>query len=328
MRKGKIDLKDLDQIIQSYKGATHRETLLRPSVGEDSCIIDLRLLDEDVMFISSDPITITSESIGKLAVIINSNDIYASGGRCYGVILNILLPTNRSIKDFENVMRDIHLECLNHNLEILGGHTEVTEVVNDIVVCLTIIGVSKRNEIVKTSSSNIEDLIFLTKPLGVEGTIILFDKFKRHMKNILSQEEINEVEKFRNKISIKRESEILKDFKVNSMHDITEGGLIGALFEMSISSNQGFKIFENKINVNRVTRKICNYLNRDVYHLISSGNLLFTVSPEYKDNIKEAFLSEDIECSLIGEIAEKGKYIFSKGNDEQILFNIKDSIFD
>lgn len=328
MRKGKLDLNDLNKVIESYTGVIHKETILRPSIGEDSCVIDLNSLNQEVMFLSSDPITITSKDIGKLSIIINSNDIYASGGNCYGVILNILLSPNKSLEDFENLMRDIHSECKNHNLEILGGHTEVTDVVNDIVVCVTILGFGSKNHVVKTSSSNIGDLIFLTKPLGIEGTLILFDNFKNDLKNILSSQEIFEIENFRNKISIKQESEILKNFDITSMHDVTEGGLIGALFEMSASSRKGFKIFKNQINIHTSTQKICTYLNKDIYRLIASGNLLFTANKNLKNEIEGKFLNHGIECSAIGEVLEEGKYIFRSESDNELKFDIKDSIFD
>lgn len=327
MRKGKIDLGNLKEIIASYTGVKKSETLLSSSIGEDCCLIDLKSLKDDVMLISSDPITFTSKDIGKLAVIINTNDIYASGGRGYGIILNILLPENKTLEDLKEVMNQIHTECVIHNLEILGGHTEVTDVVNDIVVSLTIIGTSSKNEIVKTSTSKEGDLIFLTKTLGIEGTTILYKEFKEELQNLLSEDEKIEIEKFCEMLSIKKECEILKNFKITSMHDVTEGGLMGALFEMSISSQNGFRIFKDKIKIHNATKKICEHLNKDVYHLISSGNLIFTCEKDQKDVVLKEFEKQNIECSLIGEIISKGNYFINDGKDVEKPFDISDSFF-
>lgn len=327
MKKGKIDLKVLNNIIKNYTGMQKKQTIMSSNIGEDSCLIDLKSFNEDVILISSDPITFTSQNIGKLAVIINTNDIYASGGIGYGIILNIFLPTNKTIDDFENVMKEIHYECINHNLQILGGHTEVTDVVNDIVVSITIIGVANKDNIVNTGSSNKGDLIFLTKTLGIEGTIILFDEFNSKLKGILTDNDINEIENFRNKISIKEECEILRNFKLTSMHDVTEGGLLGALFEMSISSGNGFRIFKDKIIVHEITKKICNYLDKNVYNLISSGNLLFTCERKYEDVINQAFKDKNVDCFLIGEVIEEGKYFLNDNVDNELFLDISDSFF-
>ena len=324
MKKGKLDLKVLKEIISSYTGISKKETLISSSIGEDCCLIDLNLLNEDVLMISSDPITFTSKNIGKLAVIINTNDIYATGGIGYGIIVNVLIPTNKTIDDFKIVMKDIHEECIKHNLQILGGHTEITDVVNDIVVSVTILGICNKNNVVNTCTSKKQDLIFLTKTLGIEGTVVLFDENKKELESILNDEEIKEIENFREKISIKNECTILRNFKINSMHDITEGGLIGALLEMSTSSNKGFKIYKDKIQIHNITKKICDYLNKDVYHLISSGNLLFTCEKDQEKLIKEGFKNSNIECNVIGYIDDKGKYYL---DNNKIMFDISDSFF-
>lgn len=327
MKMGKLDLENLNEIIKTYVGVRKKQTILSSQVGEDTCLIDLKLFDDDIMMISSDPITFTSKNIGKLAVIVNTNDIYASGGKGYGIILNILIPPSKTFEDFKNVMEDIHKECIVHEIEILGGHTEITDVVNDIVVSVTIIGTSKKGEVVKTSCSNEGDLIFLTKTLGIEGTSILFDEFRDELSKILTCDEINEIEGFRESISIKKECEILRGFKISSMHDVTEGGLIGSLFEMSMSSKKGFRIFKRGVKIHSVTEKICNYLNKDVFHLISSGNLIFTCNPKYKKEIEDRFKERGVECFLIGEIIESGKYLMNDVEDHEIDFNISDSFF-
>lgn len=324
MKMGKIDLENLNEVINSYVGVKKKQTILSSKIGEDTCLIDLNSLDEDILMISSDPITFTSKNIGRLAVIVNTNDIYASGGKGYGIILNILIPPNKTIEDFKSVMSDIHKECINHNLEILGGHTEVTDVVCDIVVSVTIIGVCKKHEVKKSSSSSLGDLIFLTKKISVEGTTILFDEFKEELLSVLNEEDLKEIETLRKSISIKKESEILKDINISSMHDITEGGLIGCLFEMSISSNKGFRIFKDSVLLYNSTKKVCEYLNKDAFRLISSGSLIFTANPKYKKEIEEKFLKEKVDCFVIGEVIDSGKYFI---DNKEIEFDIKDSFF-
>lgn len=327
MKKGKLDLKQLKNIIKKYTGIKRENTVLSSSIGEDCSIIDLKSFKDDLMLISSDPITFTSKNIGKLGVIINTNDIYATGGRGYGVILNIFLTENSTIDDFENIMEQIHNECLIHNIEILGGHTEVTDIVNDIMISMTIIGTSSKDNLVKTGSSNLGDMIFITKTLGIEGTTVLYDKYKDDILQILNEDDLKEIEEFRDKISIRNESLILNNFEITSMHDITEGGLIGALLEMSMASDKGFKIYKDKIGISTVTEKICSFLKVDILKLISSGNLIFTCNKIYGEQIQKELNQKGIECFLIGEIIESGNYILNDGYDKKIDFDTHDSFF-
>ncbi len=322
MELGKLNLKDLKYILENYTGVKKKETLLRSALGEDVSVIDVKSLKDDLILISSDPITLTSENIGKFSIEINTNDIYSSGGEGYGVTLTILIPENKTLCDFKNIMEEIHKECIVHNLEILGGHTEVTKAVNDIVVCVTIIGVTKRNLLKKTSGCEEGDLIFLTKTLGIEGTLLLYKDFKEKFGDIYKKEE----EIFSNSISIREECRILREFNVSSMHDITEGGLLGALFEMSLSSGKGFKIFKENVKINPFTEKMCKEFNKDVLRLISSGNLLFTSKKEYKDEILNKMKEKNIECFMIGEIIKRDTYLINdKGKDINVPFHIKDS---
>lgn len=322
MRMGKLNLNDLDDVIKNYTGMRKRSTLLASSIGEDTCIIDIKSIKDNLMLISSDPITFTSKNIGKLSVIINSNDIYATGGDGYGIILTILIPPNKTIEEFKVLMEEINSECIEHDLEILGGHTEVTNVVNDIVVSVTIIGTGNEKRIVRTSTSKKGDLIFITKPLGIEGTILLFDT----VKDKLSINYDDDIKKFKEWLSIRKESMILRNFNISSMHDITEGGLIGALFEMSYASKNGFRILRESIEVHPLTREICSILNKDVLRLISSGNLIFTSHEIYKDDILKAFNDEDIECNVIGEIIDDGNYFINyNGINNRIVNSIEDS---
>lgn len=60
------------------------------AVGEDCAAVELA---EDEMFvISTDPITGTAQDIGKLAILVTTNDLASAGAEPVGVMLTVLLP--------------------------------------------------------------------------------------------------------------------------------------------------------------------------------------------------------------------------------------------
>src|SRR3712207_9277831 len=86
------------------------------------------------------------------------------------------------------------------------------------------------------------DLIIVTKHLCLEGSSIIVNDYYERARQILKEDEIKEAKNYVKYISVIKEGKIAGDFGVNSMHDITEGGLLGALWEVAEGSNVGFKI--------------------------------------------------------------------------------------
>ena len=126
-------------------------------------------------------------------------------------------------------MKEIAEETKKLNVEILGGHTEVTRAVNKIVVSCTAIGKGKKDKAIATSGAKEGDDIIVTKLLCLEGTTIVVNDYINKVKDILTEDEIKEANDYINEISVVKEGIIAGEFGVNSMHDITEGGVLGAL---------------------------------------------------------------------------------------------------
>jgi len=88
---------------------------------------------------------------------------------------------------------------------------------------------------------------------------------------------------------------------VTSMHDPTEGGVLGGVQEMAYASSLGFILYEGDVIINEETRIICDALGVDPLKTISSGALLISAKPEYADSIVNVLKSSGIKASIIGE---------------------------
>jgi len=325
MKEGKLDFDDLRNIILNNKTIKRSEVKVRNDVGEDCSIIDFG--DCEGIF-STDPITGADENVGKLAVHINCNDIASCGGEPIGILVTILAPTSSSLEEINKVMKEIDEEAAKISVEIIGGHTEVTSAVNKMVISVTVIGKNLKGKSIKTADAKLDDDIIVTKSLGLEGTYILINDYEERIQKILSKEEIEFGKSLINKISVLEEGKIGCEFGVNSMHDITEGGLLGGLFEVAMASNTGFKIYKDKIPMLDITKKVCEEFKIDPLRLISSGSMLIT-SKDGGVLVKE--LKENgIDARVIGKICRQGGILVDKGNEINVeppkrdeLFNIK-----
>lgn len=325
MKEGKLDFDDLRNIILNNKTIKRKEVKVRNDVGEDCAIIDFG--DCEGIF-STDPITGANENIGKLAVHVNCNDIASSGGEPIGILVTILAPTSSSIEEINTVMHEIDEEAAKIGVEIIGGHTEVTNAVNKMVISVTVIGKNKKGKSIKTAGAEVGDDIIVTKSIGLEGTYILINDYEERVEKILSKEEIKFAKTLIDKISVLEEGKIGGEFGVNSMHDITEGGLLGGLFEVAMASNKGFKIIKDKIPMFDITKKVCEEFQIDPLRLISSGSMLITT--KNGEELIKKLKDKGIDSSIIGTVCEKegilvedNKEIKVKPPKRDELFNIK-----
>ena len=104
---------------------------------------------------------------------------------------------------------------------------------------------------------------------------------------------------------------------VSAMHDVTEGGILGAVAEICINAGLGAVMKEELMPVDELTKKVCKIRQVDYLRLISSGSMLIATSDEEK--VKSVLLSEGIAVTTIGEVTQgKVSLIKSDGSSEEI----------
>lgn len=322
MKAGKLNWDDLKQIINSNRSVDRADVRIKSGIGEDCSVIEY---GDYECVVSTDPITGANSDIGRLAVHINCNDIASCGVEPVGILVTILAPENSTLEEIKEVMRQIDEETKKLNVEILGGHTEVTKSVNKLIVSCTAIGKGKTGSAVATAGAKVGDDIVVTKLLGMEGTSIVVNDYFDYVKDILSREEIEEARSYVHNLSVVKEGTAAGSFGVNSMHDITEGGVLGALWEMAEASGVGFKVNNEKMPVSTVTSKICSKLHLDPLRFISSGSMLITTKNGAE--LVKKLKSIGINASLIGNIT-MNKGILSENNvEKEVLPPERDELF-
>ena len=312
MKIGKLTASQLKEIIFNNIKKKRKEFLNSPGIGDDCAAIDL---GENVCYISSDPITGAVSEIGKLAVNITCNDIATTGVEPIGIMVTILAPPSTSVEDLKNVMVDMESECTILNIDILGGHTEITDAVNKIIISVTGLGLGTKAHYEDKKEILEGDIVLLTKGTGIEGTAIIAYEKEEDLKSILSQEEINIAKSMIDLTSVVKEG-LLSSKLSKGMHDVTEGGLLGAIWEIAELSKLGITIYRDKLNVSQVTHKICDHYKIDPLKLISSGSMIIVVSPQNKNELLKKLILNEIPTFEIG--------CFTKNIEEKFMYDSQD----
>lgn len=315
MNVGKIPETVLKRSVLNQIRHRRDEVLVGPAVGEDCSVIAIG--EDEVIVVSSDPITGTVQDIGTLAVHVTANDIASSGAEVIAVMLTILLPKDCEEKSLKTIIRDIEAVCCQLNIEVIGGHTEVTRAVNQPIVTVTGIGKIKRNEVINTAGAKPGQEIVMTKWAGLEGTAILAQEREEELLTKYSSSFIKGAKDLIKYISVIPEARIARAVGVTSMHDATEGGIFGALWEIGAASKVGVEADLKKILIKQETVEICEFFDINPYMLISSGCMLIVT--DQANLLTDRLKAEGIMASVIGRITEGNDRIVINGDERRFL---------
>ncbi|MBI9011151.1 MAG: AIR synthase family protein [Clostridiales bacterium] len=310
MKIGKLSNEQLQSIIMDSISYNREDVVLRSGIGEDCAGVSF---GDEVCLLTTDPITGAASEVGKLAIHISCNDIASNGAAPVAILLTILAPEGTTEEELKTIMTQAHEEAKKLEVEIVGGHTEITNAVNRIIVSSTAIGKQKLNKLFSNKNLRQGDLIIMTKSAGLEGTGIIAYEKNDELKSVLSEQEIKTAKDLLDKISVVKEGIIAGGIGVTSMHDITEGGVLGAVWEICEGSQLGAVIKYEGIHIPEVTQKICDYYKLNPLRLISSGTMLMTIQPGRIDELMDALNEASIEAAIIGEITAKDVYLERRG---------------
>jgi len=297
MKIGKLPNEILNSLVLDKLQKKRNEVLVRPSVGEDCSAVDF---GREICVISTDPITGTENQIGRIGVNVALNDLASSGAEPVGLMVTMLIPPDAGMSDIENIISQLSDEAAKLNVDIIGGHTEVTDAVTRFVLSITAVGKSINRNIITTSGAKPGDDLILTKYAGIEGTSILAFDYEEELASKFGMEIVEKAKSLINSISVVNEGLIAAKLGAHAMHDVTEGGVLGAVWEMCHASGCGAHVYKERIPVLNETRLICDYFNIDPYRLISSGCML--IACENGEKLVQELSENGIKAVVIGRM--------------------------
>ena len=314
MKVGKVPENVLKRSVFKQLHTTREEVLLGAGVGEDCAA--MKLAEDEVFVISTDPITGAAQDIGALAVQITVN-LASTGAEPIGIMLTVLLPENAEEKDLKTVMAQVEEACEKNHIQVMGGHTEVTKVVNQIVISVTGVGKAKEGRVISTAGLKPGMDIIVTKWIGIEGTAILAKEKEAVLRERYSQPFIDKAKELDRYISVLSEAATAVKSGVAAMHDVTEGGIFGALWEIAEASGVGLEIDLKKIPLKQETVEICEFFGINPYELISSGSML--MAAEDGNGLVMELEKAGIPAVVIGKATDSNDRVLLNEEERRFL---------
>lgn len=307
MRFGKLTSTELEKNVIAKLSRVRPEVEAGAAIGEDCALLNI----PDRILVSSDPITAGTdlEETGALCVSVCCNDVAANGGEPVAMTLTVIMTPDSQPCDVGKIMDGATRRAKSLGVEIVGGHTEFSDCVTRPIVCGTAIGRTKRP--IMKDDFHKGDKIMVTKYLALEGSCLLADEKKPD----LTESEQAELASFREMLNVGAESKAVSLLpEVKAMHDVTEGGVLGAVAEICSNAGLGARLYEDRMPVTKLTEKLCALCGADPLGLVSSGSMLIVTSDPEK--VAAALSKAKIPVTEIGEVTDKGNVLVGRDGAE------------
>lgn len=308
MKAGKVSeavlkrsvLKAVNQQLKQKNGS-------RAGVGTDA---GLFAVPENLgaMAVSGTVVAGKNKGMAELAVYRACNSLAAAGGNPLVVTVQLMLPETMEETELKQTMQEILSACERAEVLLNQGHTQISPLVLERVISVTAVGTANETATLNETVAGSE--LVMTKTAGLAGAVLLSEEYREALHERYTYAFIDKARGHREEWSVLSEAKLLKEAGIVHMHDVAEGGVFGAVWELAERVQAGVEIDLKRIPILQETVEISEYFDINPYQLKGDGALLFLThdSALIIEKLEEA----GIPAAVIGRMTE--------GND-RILVN-------
>ncbi len=310
---GKIDRSFFEQHVAPNLGADRDDVVVGPRHGVDFGVLEV---GGRAVVTATDPLSILPdlgfERAARFALDLVLADVAVSGVPPSHLSIAFTLPPEMTDEEFATVWETIHAECVDLGVAVVTGHTaRYSDCSYPWVGAATAVGVGDREDVVRPDGARPGDRLLLTTGPAAEAVGLLTTLFGDEMDipdDVLAdaRDRLEDVYAVRDALTAAAAG------PVTAMHDVTEGGLAGALNEMADGAGVRFAVDSDAVPVQPGVREVSEYLEIDPWHATSCGSLLLAVEPSGVDDVLAALEARDTVVAEIGRV-ESGEGVVVDG---------------
>ncbi len=330
---GKISPEIFNELIFPRLGAKSDNILVGPQHGVDVGIVEIG--GKAVSF-TCDPVFIVPEygweRAAWFAIHILASDAVTCGLKPKLMCIDLNLPMEITKEQLEIMWDTMHLECERLGISVITGHTARYENCHyPMVGGATVVGIGEKNEYVTPRMVRTGDKIIVTKGPAIEATGIFATMFPKLIEKQFRSDFSQRAQQIFYKMSVVEDAMTavsvgVRENGVAAMHDATECGVWGGLYELAQAAGLGVRVEKEQIVVEDCVTEICSYFGIDPYASISEGTLIIACREHKAREVVEALSQKGIKSSIVGELTEqeKGMVLVEGGREKKLEHPIVD----
>lgn len=321
---GKIQDAFFKHTIYPFCGAGRAEVLAGPQYGVDVAIINLpNGMD---MALTSDPLSwipgIGLRESAWLSVHLMANDMATTGVAPMYTQLVLTLPEQTTSVQLEEYWTHIHMYCKDLNVAITGGHTAKAEGQQSTIAGGgTMVAIAPAGTFLLSRNAQPGDSIIITGEAALLATSILALSFPQTVKNNCGVQNYQAACELFYKTSVLdaglTAADSGGDRQVTAMHDVTEGGILGAIYELATAAGCGAVIEGNLLPIGEAQKTVCHHFNIDPFFSVGAGSMIITARPHKCQQVLDRLQASGIKATVAGFITEKEKGMVIRQDGKQ-----------
>jgi len=330
---GKISPEIFNELIFPRLGAKNRDVLVGPQHGVDVGIIEI---GSKAVALTTDPVFIVPEygweRAAWFAIHIIASDVVTSGLKPKFLSIDLNLPMDMTKEQLELMWDTMHQECERLGISVICGHTARYDNCHyPMVGGATMLAIGEKGEYVSPRMAKAGDKIIITKGPAIEATGIFATMFPELIEREFGHDFSQRAQQIFYKMSVVEDAMTavsvgVRENGVTAMHDATECGVWGGLYEIAQAADLGVRVEKEQIVVEDCVEEICRYFNIDPYASISEGTLIISCREHKTESVVSALTEKGIECSVVGELTapNKGMVLIEGGKETKLEHPIVD----
>lgn len=267
-----------------------------------------------------------------------ANNLAAAGSIPFAAMVTLLLPEETEEAYIRILMAEAQKKCRELGMEIAGGQTRVLSELRTAVGVITGMGrvwaggdcegrdgqdgecASGKHGQGKAWTERRprpgQDVV-LSKWIGLEGTALLAAMNRERLLERYPRWLVEEAAGFGRYLSVLPEAEVGMRFGPCAMHDASEGGIFGALWELAEGAGAGLEIDMRKLPVRQETVEICECCGVNPYELLSGGCLV--MAAEDGAGLAAELKKEGIPAAVVGKITAGNDRLLVNGDEVRYM---------
>ena len=315
MKSGKISEAVLKRsVIKAVNKQEKQHMVSKAVVGNDAGLFVQEEMT-GVMATSCVALAGAEEGLAFLAVHRACNSLAASGAVPAAVTVQLVLPECAEEAELKAYMKEVLEACEEAGVVLASGHTQVSSFVTEPVVSVTAMGSAP---MVMTLEENVygSELV-MTKSAGLAGAALLAKHYRENLHERYTYAFIDKAAARQKEFSVMPEVAVVKELGIRHMHDVAEGGVFGAVWELCERLCAGVELELKNIPICQETVEISEYFDINPYQLKGDGALLFLTHDS--NRIIKALKEQGIPAAVIGRITAGNDRVLINGEETRFL---------
>lgn len=315
MKIGKVSQTVLKRSMLKPLQFHREEAIIEPSAEEMCFGIDVK--EDEQVLVSNVCLYGDEKDLGVFALAQVVNDLATRGARAVGASVHIMLPPYAYESRLKAMVEYVERAGSAHAVQIMCVRAEVSPVIGKAIVYVSGVGVLKKGALLQCSMGKPDQDIVLLKWIGLEGTFRVMREKEEALSKRFVPTFLNQIKSLEPEIFSEKEIQMAKEHGASAMQQITSGGILAALWEITESSGVGMEADLKRMSIKQETVEVCEFCHLNPYQLTSAGSVL--IFTDRGEELVSKYNEEGIQATLLGRTTKDTARVILGGEEKRFL---------